>query len=60
MQSRFLIVWTSAGGEEREERWPSIERFRAWALAEGIRCAWRAFVEDDDGEWVLLDRGELQ
>jgi hypothetical protein len=54
-----LISWTSADGEERDERWASVERFRAWAAAEGLRGTWRAYREADDGEWELTDEGRL-
>ncbi|MEK7414398.1 MAG: hypothetical protein AAB263_13880 [Planctomycetota bacterium] len=54
-----MIAWTTSDGEEREERWPSIERFRAWALAERLRCSYRAFTAADDGEWELVDEGEI-
>lgn len=53
------IAWITADGEEREECWPSIERFRAWALGEGMRCTWRAYRDDGDGEWELADQGRI-
>ncbi len=53
------IAWVSHDGEEREETWPSIERFRAWALAEGVHGSWRAYESDDDGEWLLSDAGRV-
>jgi len=53
------IAWISADGEEREEAWPSVERFRSWAIGEGIACDWRAYEEDDEGEWVLVDEGRV-
>ena len=56
----ILIAWTTADGEEREEHWPSIERFRAWALAERLRCTYRAFKAADDGEWELVDEGDVK
>jgi hypothetical protein len=52
------IEWTTADGESQSERWPSVERFRAWAQAQGLRCTWRAYV-DDDGELALIDSGRL-
>lgn len=54
---QVLISYWTAAGEEREESWPSVERFRAWALGEGLHCAWRAYVADPDGEWELVDEG---
>jgi hypothetical protein len=55
----ILVCWTTADGEEREEQWPSLERFRAWAQAEGVTCAWRAYAEAEDGEWELTDEGRI-
>jgi hypothetical protein len=61
--SDVLIAWRSLDGEEREERWSSVERFRWWAQANGLRCTWTAYSpplsEDDDEEWVLLDQGQV-
>lgn len=51
------IGYLTIDGEEHEEVWPSVERFRAWAVAEGIRCTWRAYAADPDGEWELIDEG---
>ncbi len=59
MAEDLLITYLSADGEERSERWPSIERFRAWALGQRLRCSWSAYAADDDGEWLLIDRGSL-
>jgi hypothetical protein len=53
------ITFTSADGEEREESWPSVERFRAWAQVQGTAYSYTAYAEDDDGEWVLIDRGQI-
>lgn len=52
------ISYLTAAGEEHEEVWPSVERFRSWAQAEGLNCSWRAYVADADGEWELVDEGE--
>lgn len=52
-----MISFLSADGEEREERWPSVERFRTWAAAERMHGTWRAYSEDDDGEWVQVAEG---
>lgn len=54
-----LIAWTTADGAEHEERWASVERFRVWALAQGMAAAWRAYAQDGDGEWILADAGEI-
>lgn len=61
-----MISWRTADGEERDERWPSVERFRLWALAQGLRCTWTAYCQppggddDDDDEWVVVDFGQLE
>lgn len=55
----LLIDYRLATGEERSERWPSIERFRAWAQAESLTLAWTAYQEDDEGEWAVVDRGRI-
>ena len=52
-----LLSLVTADGEERDERWPSVERFRAWAQAEGLRCTWRAYAQGEDGEWEPTDEG---
>jgi len=52
------IAWITVDGEECEEVWPTVERFRAWALAESLHCTWRAYAPDD-GEWVCIDEGKL-
>ena len=54
-----LISYRSADGEEREERWPDVERFRSWAMAEGLRLAYTAYTEDEDGEWPVLETGRI-
>lgn len=58
-----LISWRTADGEEREEHWPSVERFRLWARTQGLRCSWTAYcqppVGDDEDEWVVIDLGTL-
>lgn len=53
------IAFTSADGEEREEDWPSVERFRSWAVAERLDGSFTAYEADDDGEWVISERGRI-
>jgi hypothetical protein len=53
------ISFVSADGEEREESWESVERFRAWAAVQGIAFSYTAYAEDEDGEWVVIDRGRV-
>ena len=55
-----MIAFTSADGEEREEEWPSVERFRLWAIAERLACTFTAYESDDDGEWVVVDKGRVK
>lgn len=57
--SAFLIAFTSDDGEQREETWPSIEHFRAWAATQGQPYSFTAYREDDDGEWMVVEKGRL-
>ena len=59
MAGPFLITFASSDGEERDERWPSIEGFRAWALTQGRRYRFTAYEEDEDGEWVVVEKGTI-
>jgi hypothetical protein len=54
-----MIAFTSADGEEREERWESVERFRSWAVAERQVGTFTAYEQDEDGEWVVAGRGRI-
>ncbi len=60
-----LIAWRSADGADHEERWPSVERFRLWAKAQGLRCTWTAYClppdpAADDEEWLVVDLGQIR
>jgi len=61
-----MISWRTSDGEERDERWPSVERFRLWALGQGLRCTWTAYCQppgsgdEDDDEWVVVDFGQVE
>jgi hypothetical protein len=55
----LVIEYRLSSGEERSEDWPSVERFRAWAQAEGLRCTWTAYRPDDEGELVVEDKGRI-
>jgi hypothetical protein len=55
----FLISYTTRDGEEHEERWPSPERFRSWAAATGLRASFTAYREDEDGDWVVVEKGKV-
>lgn len=56
----IAITWTTKDGEEREEKWPSVEHFRAWAQAQGYGIRYTAYQEDDDGDWVVIDKGQIK
>lgn len=53
------IAFTSADGEEREEEWPSVERFRSWAVGERLDLSFTAYEADEDGEWVVVAKGRV-
>jgi hypothetical protein len=57
---RIRIVFTTTDGEEHEEQWSSVERFRSWAVAEGQELEFTAYEENDDGEWALVSRGRVR
>ncbi len=57
MPGAFLIVFTSPDGEEREERWDSVESFRSWAISHQQDYAFTAYRADPDGEWLVVDKG---
>jgi len=54
-----VILWRTADGEEHEETWPSVEQFRTWAQGEDLHVHYSAYLPDEDGEGLLIDRGEL-
>lgn len=55
----MTVEYRLSTGEERCEEWPSVERFRAWAQAEGLRCAWTAYQRDDEDELAVVDKGRI-
>lgn len=57
--SQVQVRWILGDGEEREEHWPSVERFRAWAQAEGLHASFTAYAEDEDGEWAVVAAGRV-
>ena len=59
MAGAFLIVFTSPDGEEREERWDSVEAFRSWAVSHDQAYAYTAYRADQDGEWLVVDKGSI-
>ena len=59
MAGAFIIAFTTADGEEREERWASVEAFRNWAVAQEANCAFTAYREDEDGEWEVVEKGRV-
>ena len=54
-----LITFVLPNGEEREERWPSIAAFRAWAVTRDQRLSYTAYQEDEDGEWVVMEKSRV-
>lgn len=59
MPDGFQISFVSADGEERDEAWASLEAFRVWALAQDEPYAYTAYREDEDGEWVVVEKGRI-
>lgn len=53
----MLIVFTSDDGEEREERWRSVDAFRSWAVTQPQQYSYTAYSEDEDGEWIVVEKG---
>jgi hypothetical protein len=58
MDGAFLITFLSRDGEEREERWHSVEAFRNWAVSQGGGYAFTAYRLDED-EWVVVEQGRV-
>ncbi len=56
-EHEVLVAFATTDGEEREERWPSLARFLAWARTQTARYSYTAYREDDDGEWVVMEKG---
>jgi hypothetical protein len=56
-----LIEWSDRDGAAHSERWPSVERFRAWAVAQGRRLTYTAYEDapDEDGDLPLIERGQV-
>lgn len=54
-----LITYLLPNGEERDEQWPSVAAFRAWAETRHQRLHYTAYVEDEDGEWIVLEKGRI-
>lgn len=59
MAAPFLIVFTTPDGEEREEHWASVEAFRNWAISHQQAYAFTAYQADEDGEWLVVDKGRV-
>jgi len=53
------ISFTTSDGECRDEDWPSVERFRSWAVAEELSLSFTAYAEDSDGEWLVIAKGRV-
>ena len=54
-----LVVYLLPNGEEHEEQWPSLPAFCAWAANRQQRLRYSAFTQDEDGEWVLSEKGRI-
>jgi len=54
-----MITFILPNGEEREERWPTIASFRAWALTHDQRLTYTAYQQDEDGEWDVIEKGRI-
>lgn len=52
------ITFITADGDEGEETWPSVERFRSWAISEELELTFTAYEEDGD-EWVVVAKGRV-
>lgn len=57
--AEVLIIFVLPNGEEREERWPSVAGFRAWAVTHDQRLSYTAYQQDEDGEWVVLEKSRI-
>ena len=51
------MEYAGEDGDEHEERWPSLPAFHRWAL--GRRLRYTAYQEDEDGEWLVIEKGEI-
>ena len=55
----LMITLLSADGEERSERWPTVDAFRVWAQGAGWVGSYRVYELDEDGDWLLRLRGAI-
>lgn len=46
-----MIHWWD-DGVEHDEEWDSVDGFCSWCASEGIAPSWRAYQQDEDGDWV--------
>ncbi len=53
----YRINYRTAAGEERDEEWASPELFRSWAETAELRSTFTVYEEDEDGDWVVVQRG---
>ena len=58
-EGELRIEWITSDGEEHCEPWDTIDAFLSWAAGEGLRGRWVAYEEDEDGDGVVIDKGEL-
>ena len=57
MSGAIMVHWLTVDGEEHDESWPTVDAFVNWAEAEGLRCQWTAYEEDEDGDFVVSAKG---
>jgi len=53
----YRINYRTMAGEERDEEWASPEAFRRWAETAGLWTSFTVYEEDEDGDWVVVQRG---
>lgn len=59
MATDVMIGFLTADGEERDERWPSLDAFRNWAVGEDLHGIYTVYEEDEDGDWIPTMRGRV-
>ena len=55
----ITISYTTPDGEERDERWASIDAFRSWAIGDKVRANYTAYEEDEDGDLIVVGKGSV-
>ncbi len=52
-----MISFTTPDGEEREEHWPSVAAFLAWARVQRASYPFTVYEQDEDGDWAVIEKG---